>query len=191
VVKQRISVRAIIQEDSKTLLLRRANGRPSILGQFELPGGKLNYGEQPEDALRRYLYDDAGLHIKNAHLFDAVTYIDRDDDSLQYIVLAYNVSLASTGRDVKLSKNYDKYQWSSPAKISRSEITDLTQLLLGIIQQEELTDELQYLTADEKNTTPTAITIYTDGGSRGNPGPSASGYVIIGADQKVIDQGGE
>lgn len=190
-VKQRISVRAIVQEDGKTLLLRRGNGRPSILGQLELPGGKLGYSEQPEDALRRYLYDDAGLHIKNAHLFDAVTYIDRDNNNLQYLVLIYNVSLATSSRDIRLSKNYDKYQWSSPAKISRSSITDLTQLLLGIIQQEELTGEIQYLASDDKNTTPDVVTIFTDGGSRGNPGPSAAGYVMIGADQRVVDQGGE
>ena len=77
-MKQRLSVRAIIRNDEKTLLLRRANGRRTILGQYELPGGRLAYGEQPEDALRRYLHDDAGLHIQTAQLFDAVTYTDHD-----------------------------------------------------------------------------------------------------------------
>ena len=30
------------------------------------------------------------------------------------------------------------------------------------------------------------VTIYTDGGSRGNPGPSASGFVIYDANEKII-----
>ena len=34
-------------------------------------------------------------------------------------------------------------------------------------------------------------TIYTDGGSRGNPGPSAVGYVIIDENGKEITRGGE
>jgi len=34
-------------------------------------------------------------------------------------------------------------------------------------------------------------TIYTDGGSRGNPGPSALGYYIIGPDGKELKRGGE
>ena len=33
------------------------------------------------------------------------------------------------------------------------------------------------------------IKIYTDGGSRGNPGPSATGYVI-GTDGKILEEGG-
>ena len=34
-------------------------------------------------------------------------------------------------------------------------------------------------------------TIYTDGGSRGNPGPSGLGYYIIGPDGKELKRGGE
>lgn len=191
-MKQRVSVRAIIQQDNRMLMLRRANGRPSILGQYELPGGKLLYGEQPEDSLRRYLYDDAGLHIKTAQLFDAVTYIDRDDRSIQYVVIVYNVSLTPGRQLFRLSGNYDKYQWMSLSKTQRNSMTDLTQLLLGIIQQEHLTDEVLHLTTNNiaKNTTNEAITIYADGGSRGNPGPSAAGYVVINPNQEVIAQGG-
>lgn len=33
--------------------------------------------------------------------------------------------------------------------------------------------------------------IFTDGGSRGNPGPSASGYVILTPDGQVVEEGGE
>ena len=191
-MKQRISVRAIIQEDNKTLVLRRANGRPSILGQFELPGGKIHYGEQPEDTLRRYLYEDVGLHIKTAQLFDTVTYVDHDDRSMQYIVIVYNVSLAPGRQSIRLSGNYDKYQWRTLSKLHRNDMTDLTQLLLGIIQQEQLTDASlnQSSKSADKKSTNSAVTIYADGGSRGNPGPSAAGYVIIDSDQEVIAEGG-
>jgi len=190
-MKQRIAVRAIIQQDNKTLVLRRANGRPTILGQFELPGGKLAYGEQPEDSLRRYLHDDIGLHIKTAHLFDAVTYIDRDDRDIQYTVLVYNVSVVQNGRPIKLSGNYDKYLWQSMSKSHHSNLTDLTQLLLGIIQQEEITDESLKMARDKDvNNTSDSVTIFTDGGSRGNPGPSAAGFVIINSEQQAIAEGG-
>ena len=37
----------------------------------------------------------------------------------------------------------------------------------------------------------TDLIIYTDGGSRGNPGPSASGYVIMDAQEQIIEDGGE
>jgi mutator protein MutT len=192
-MKQRLSIRAIINEDGKALLLRRSNGRDTILGKYELPGGKLAYGEQPEDALRRYLHDDAGLHVQSAQLFDAVTYIDHDDRAIQYGVIVYLVTLAPQRHPMKLSGNYSKYKWHSMSSVQQSELTDLTQLLLGIIQQEQLTDVTlaKVKNNDEKNATSDAITIFTDGGSRGNPGPSAAGFVIIDANQQVIAEGGE
>lgn len=44
--------------------------------------------------------------------------------------------------------------------------------------------------APESNTSH--LVIYTDGGSRGNPGPSASGYVILTPDEsQILERGGE
>ncbi|MDB5177357.1 MAG: fructose-2,6-bisphosphatase, putative phosphoglycerate mutase [Candidatus Saccharibacteria bacterium] len=192
-MNQRISVRAIINQDDKILLVRRSSGRESILGLYELPGGKLAYGEQPEDALRRYLHDDQSLHMSRATLFDVVTYIDRDDRNIQYAVVTYKVLLATGHHDLKLNNNYDDYIWNSLQNIQQNTVTDLTQLLLGIIQQEEITDKSIENTIDidvEKSSNSDAI-IYTDGGSRGNPGPSASGYIIMNSDQHVLNRGGE
>ncbi|MNQ29100.1 14.7 kDa ribonuclease H-like protein [compost metagenome] len=192
-MKQRLSVRAIIRQDEKTLLLRRANGRETILGQYELPGGRLAYGEQPEDALRRYLHDDAGLHIQTAQLFDAVTYIDHDERDIQYGVIVYLVAIAGS-RSVTLSPNYDKYLWQRVSDIAQDSVTDLSQLLLGIIHQKQITDTANSLVQDQSSTRSDhqdKVIIYSDGGSRGNPGPSAAGYVIMDHNQDVIDQGGE
>ena len=192
-MKQRLSVRAIINEDGKALLLKRNNGRPTILGKYELPGGKLAYGEQPEDALRRYLHDDAGLHVQSSQLFDAVTYIDYDDRAIQYGVIVYLVTLASQRHQMQLSGNYSKYKWHSMSNIHQSELTDLTQLLLGIIQQEELTEKSVDKTKlnDVNKSSDDAVVIYSDGGSRGNPGPSAAGYIVLDSRQEVIAEGGE
>lgn len=44
----------------------------------------------------------------------------------------------------------------------------------------------------EKNATKiTDMKMYTDGGSRGNPGPSASGFVLYDSDDKILYTGGE
>lgn len=192
-MKQRISVHAIIKEEGKTLLLRRANGRKSIIGQYELPGGKLAYGEQPEDALRRYLYDDAHLHINTSQLYDAVTYIDHDDRGVQYIVIVYWVNLVGSTRDITLNQNYDKFDWAKLRNIQHNNVTDLTQLLLGILRQQDIQEDSDKAEQqdDDKIATNSEVIIYSDGGSRGNPGRSAAGFIIIGASDEVVDQGGE
>lgn len=192
-MKQRLSVRALINEDGKFLLLKRNSGRESILGKYELPGGKLAYGEQPEDALRRYLHDDAGLHIQSSQLFDAVTYIDYDDRAIQYGIIVYIVTLSAQRHPMKLSGNYSKYKWQSLLNMQQNELTDLTQLVLGIIQQEQLTDQAMTKTqqSDVNSAPDLSVTIFSDGGSRGNPGPSAAGYVMINSRQEAIAEGGE
>ncbi|MBI3889759.1 reverse transcriptase-like protein [Candidatus Saccharibacteria bacterium] len=192
-MKQRISVRAIIRQDDKILLLRRATGRQTILGLYEVPGGKIAYKEQPEDALRRYLHDDGGIHIQTSQLFDAVTYIDHDDRDIQYAVIVYLVGLAEGHHGVELSQNYDKYEWTKSSNIQHEHVTDLTQLILGIIEQEKITDEtIQTISHnDVSEATYERVIIYSDGGSRGNPGPSAAGYVILSGRDEVVDKGGE
>lgn len=191
-MNQRIAVRAIIKQEAKTLLVRRASGRESILGLYELPGGRLDYGEQPEDALRRYLHEDIGLHIGEATLFDVVTYIDRDDRNIQYAVIVYSVTLAGGHHEPRLGENYDQYVWQILSDMQQNSLTDLSQLLLGIIHQDELTDKsIEHVITDEDLNTTTDAIIYADGGSRGNPGPSASGYVVMDNEQRILAQGGE
>lgn len=192
-MKQRIAVRAVVKDGAKMLLLRRATGRESILGKLELPGGRVLYDEQPEDALRRILQADIGIQSQSFELYDVVTYIDRDDRDVQYVVIMYTVELAPGGRSVKLGVAYNKYIWHPLYEIQHNGVTDLTALMLGILQQETATsvDEDRYSYSDDKNTSKAAIVVYSDGGSRGNPGPSAAGFVIINGEHEVVEQGGE
>ncbi len=188
-MRQRVAVRAIVKQDDKVFFLKRANGRASILGKYELPGGKLAYSEQPENTLRRYMHDDAGLHMHTAQLFDVVTYIDQDDRDIQYVVIIYNVTLTTDHHTVTLSQNYDKYQWKSIQDVKQSDTTDLTQLLLGILDQGVVAVETAPELVDTNSVS--SVTLFSDGGSRGNPGPSAAGYVLVDEAGVVIDQGGE
>lgn len=189
-MNQRIAVRAIVRKDEKTLLLRRANGRSSILGKYELPGGRLRYDEQPEDALGRYLKEEAGLTVRTAQLFDVLTYIDHDDRDIQYIFILYLVN--TTGERVTLSQNYDHYLWKKMSDVQQDQLTESAKLLLGISQQEVQSVNDKGLIENEvtKTTNIAHVIVYSDGGSRGNPGPSASGFVIMNSEEHVIHEGG-
>ncbi len=191
-MNQRIAVRAIIHRDGKTLLLRRANGRESILGKYELPGGKLEYGEQPEDAMGRYLHDEAGLIIRTTQLFDVLSYIDHDDRDTQYVFILYLVSLVRDDAKITLSQNYDHYLWEKLSNIHQENLTESAKLLLGISQQQIQSAQKEELIGnDVTNATKSSrLIIYSDGGSRGNPGPSAAGFVVMDDREHVIHEGG-
>ena len=58
---------ALIDEDGALLIARRPAGRP-LAGLWELPGGKVEAGEDPEDALIRELSEELGIEIAKADL---------------------------------------------------------------------------------------------------------------------------
>lgn len=195
-MKQHIATRALIRKDGKTLLLRRAAGREDILTKYELPGGKVAYGEQPEQAIERCIKEATGLTTRTTQLFDVLTYIDHDDRDMQYVFILYLVSLASNGSKIRLSQNYDRYSWDKLSDIHHEDITESTKLLLDILQRQKMlplqsVDDQQDSSVDVSSTSSVShIIIYSDGGSRGNPGPSAAGFVIMDSYDHVIHEGG-
>lgn len=191
-MKQHVSTRAIIRKEGKTLLLRRANGREAILSKYELPGGKIEYSEQPEDALKRWIKDSTGLSTQTMQLFDVLTYIDHDDSDTQYVFILYLVSLASSGSKLRLNQRYDRYVWEKMSELHHNELTESTMLLLGISQQhiQSVTNATSTTSDVLKASDLSHVVIYSDGGSRGNPGPSAAGFVIMDAYNTVIHEDG-
>jgi ribonuclease HI/8-oxo-dGTP pyrophosphatase MutT (NUDIX family) len=190
IVKQKVVVRAVISRRERVLLLRRHGGRPSIAGLFELPGGSLHQGEQPIDALKRSLQIHAGVEPETFRLRDVMSFVDPEVRELQYLFIVYDVTIEDNAR-VTLDDEYDHYQWTGLREIQPNEVTNSTAILLGLGEDGlrenndvslDMTD-----TNDAKNTT---VIVHSDGGSRGNPGPTAAAYVVENETGEILDQGG-
>ena len=70
---------ALIDADGRVLIAERPAGK-SMAGLWEFPGGKVDPGERPEDALIRELKEELGIVVKEACLapltFASHTYDD-------------------------------------------------------------------------------------------------------------------
>lgn len=53
---------ALVDRDNRVLIARRPEGK-QLAGYWEFPGGKLNPGETPEDALIRELHEEIGITV--------------------------------------------------------------------------------------------------------------------------------
>jgi 8-oxo-dGTP diphosphatase len=56
-------VAAVIEKDAKVLVCQRTRHQTMPL-KWEFPGGKIEEGEQPRDALRRELEEELGIHAR-------------------------------------------------------------------------------------------------------------------------------
>jgi 8-oxo-dGTP diphosphatase len=58
---------ALVDADKRVLIAQRPEGK-QLAGLWEFPGGKLNPGERPEQALIRELKEELGIEVKEACL---------------------------------------------------------------------------------------------------------------------------
>ncbi|HVI69817.1 MAG TPA: reverse transcriptase-like protein [Magnetospirillaceae bacterium] len=192
-MRQIITVRAIIKQGDKILLLRRQGGTPEFDGLYELPGGKVEFGQDPKAALQREVSEETGLEVLTMQLSDVYSSLDTADLQKQYISLVFWVSVQG-GSHIQLSSEHNKYIWKRLSDIQLNEISDFTRTELQleaspIVSDQSIADKSKIV---DKNTSDFShVVIYSDGGSRGNPGPSASGFVIKSTDDRLLVEGGK
>ena len=195
-MKQRIRVSAICKKDGDILLLKRAGGR--IDGaeiDFELPTGKIIFGEQPEEAMARVLYEHTGVKTASLQLMDVVTFTSLEGSSqLGSLYIIYEVKIEDDSAVKITSERYSAYKWTPLTETSNYPLDEATMMVLQITSTKgvEVHSKMRRI-GDGEPVMPASdfATIYTDGGSRGNPGPSGIGYYIVGADGREIKRGGE
>jgi len=100
-------VAALILKDGKVLVCQRTRHQSMPL-KWEFPGGKIEDGEQPRDALRRELEEELGI---DAHIGEEVARIRHDYKNGGAVELRFYVVSEYTGemenrifRDVRWAK---------------------------------------------------------------------------------------
>ena len=64
--RQRVAAYALLVRDQggeEEVLLTRMSSRTRIPGRWTLPGGGIDHGEDPREALRREVLEETGLHV--------------------------------------------------------------------------------------------------------------------------------
>jgi 8-oxo-dGTP pyrophosphatase MutT (NUDIX family) len=67
--RQRVAAYALLTRDDRVLLTQMSS-RTRIQGRWTLPGGGIDHGEDPRDALRREVYEETGLHVEPGRVLD-------------------------------------------------------------------------------------------------------------------------
>lgn len=184
-MKQRIRTVGIIREKEGVLFLKRARGRADEPPVWELPTGKIQFGEQPEEAMLRAIFDYTGVHAAEVKLKDVVTFVAAIGSSqLNNLYIVYDVQL---GASEKLDPR-DRYTAYKYIKLDDLASYHVDEASRDVLELNEKTGPQMHHSYRE---TANSATVYVDGCSRGNPGPAGIGYYIVTPDGHVLEQGGD
>ena len=185
-MKQRIRVVGIVRDSEKVLLLKRNLGRSEGEVVWELPTGKINFGEQPEEAMSRIVYEDLGLQVSSIKLEDVITFLSLDGASrFGNLYIIYEVSI-NREEKIVFGDRYSAYKFLKDDEHEGVRLNDASLSVLEIISGKSRKSE-----RGDYRGSANGATVFVDGCSRGNPGPSGIGYYIIGDNGQMIKKGGE
>ena len=183
-MKQRIRVVGLIKNEEGVLVFKRNRGRSESPVFWELPTGKIKFGEQPEEAMVRSLTEYTGLKVKSLRLKDVITFLAPEGSSqLSNLYIVYELGITDNIKP-NPKERYTAYKFIKDFANSNVKLNETTISVLEI-EEGKITDRVS------PRDTANSVTINVDGASRGNPGPSGIGYCIHDETGNIIEKGGE
>lgn len=152
---------------------------------WELPTGKIKFGEQPEEALSRMVVEFLGVTPERTALKDVITFLAPHGASqLSNLYIIYSVSLPGEAK-LEARDRYSAYKYIKFEDAGGYHLDEASAIALEI---EERGDRRM---RENQKAVANSATVYVDGSSRGNPGPAGIGYYIVGERGEVLACGGE
>ena len=184
-MKQRIRVVGIIRNEDGVLIFKRNRGRSEAPVFWELPTGKIKFGEQPEEAMVRTLSEYTNLTPSSVKIKDVITFLALEGSSrLCNLYIVYEIKINGTIRPEPQDR-YTAYKFVKDFPSANVKLNEASLSVIEIVDGKIVTNHVS------PRDTATSVTIYVDGASRGNPGPSGIGYNVVDVDGHTIERGGK
>lgn len=90
-----ICVGAVVVEDGRLLLVER--GRGAAVGQWSVPGGRVEPGESLTAAVERELAEETGLTVRCGRF---VGWVERISDAYHFVIMDFEAAVVGGGEPV-------------------------------------------------------------------------------------------
>jgi 8-oxo-dGTP diphosphatase len=114
-----LAVSAAIFRDRKVLLVRRA--RSPAKGFYSLPGGRVEFGETLQAALRREVEEETGLKVEIIGLASWREVVPAAAGGGHYLIMSFAARWMSG--EVTLNDELDDHKWLEPDDLGGLKIT--------------------------------------------------------------------
>jgi mutator protein MutT len=129
---QQLCATAIIVNDKKEIVLcKRAMDDDFLPGEWDLPGGGMEPGENLEDGLFREVFEELGIAIEIIKEVGTSEYQMGDIERLETVFMCKPLSL-----DIDLSPEHSEYKWLLFSEIDQIKPGDYIKKLLSFAAQD-------------------------------------------------------
>jgi ADP-ribose pyrophosphatase YjhB (NUDIX family) len=123
-----VAVNAVVVEQGKILLCRISPRVVRAAGQWTLPGGGVEFGEEPSQAFVRELWEETGLRSNPEALLDVLSsVITESEEELHVFRLIYSASVEPGVIRSEADGSTDLADWFSLEQAARLPLTPLGQ----------------------------------------------------------------
>lgn len=132
--RTRLACYAISVARGKILLSRIAPGYPGA-GSWTLPGGGVEWGEHPLDALRREVLEETGLSMSEATFIgiDSQVYAGTSRHSAMHAIrLVYEAPMSGDPRVVEIDGSVDDAAWIELTALAATPTVQLVTIALAM-----------------------------------------------------------
>lgn len=132
-----LSIKAVITNESRLLTLKQSRQRGYY---WDLPGGKLEYGESPEGTLKREVQEETGLSIKIINLIGVWWFFSPNHQN-QVVCLTYFCKADKAKIDLSKNpaqENIEDYKWISKQEFLNGEYNNNNESYINLIKDFEL-----------------------------------------------------
>jgi len=103
----------VVVESGRVLLSQRKRGA-HLAGAWELPGGKVEPGEDPRDALRRELREELGIDVVVGDILDVVFH-RYPEPAAPTVLLLFFLASRAAGSDDPRALDVAAFEWADAA----------------------------------------------------------------------------
>lgn len=120
------TVGALVRRRDNVLLVRSGKWG----GRWGIPGGKIERGESAEDALRREILEETGLHVSDPQFVMVQDCVDSPEFHRPAHFLLLNFTAESATGEVRLNHEAQEYRWVTPAEAGTMNLNQPTRRLM-------------------------------------------------------------
>lgn len=99
----------IMRDDGRFLIIKRSDTDNFMPGLWELPGGKSEETESPEDSTIRELKEETGLDVTVGPPFNIEFFLFKNNEFC--LEIFYECRMTSSNQEVRLSDEHSEFAW--------------------------------------------------------------------------------